>query len=391
VQSNFTTQLLDLKGIKVTKISHEDSFVKIYITTDPKEHTCPACGAKTSKIHDYREQTIKDLPFQFKHTYLVLRKRRYTCSCGKRFYESYNFLPRYQRMTNRLAFFVCQELTKLTSLTSVAKSANVSVSTVIRIFNHINYGTPTLPKVLCIDEFKGNAETGKYQCILVDGEKNKVLDIIPDRCQSDLVSYFKRFSREERNKVKFFVCDMWQPYVDLAKVFFPKAIIIIDKYHFIRHVTWAIENMRKRIQKSMTTTLRKYYKRSRKLILTRYHKLKDENKEAVDLMLLYNDDLRIAHKLKEWFYEICQSDKYSYQCRELAKWIQNAESSGIPEFEKCADTYRRWHNEIKNAFKYGYTNGPTEGFNNKIKVLKRISFGLKNFYRFRNRILHCTR
>jgi len=97
----------------------------------------------------------------------------------------------------------------------------------------------------------------------------------------------------------------------------------------------------------MTATLRKYYKRSRKLILTRYHKLKDENKEAVDLMLLYNDDLRIAHKLKEWFYEICQSDKYSYQCRELAKWIQNAESSGIPEFEKCAATYRRWHKEIK--------------------------------------------
>jgi transposase len=390
VQSNFITQLLNLKGIKVTKISHGNSFVKIYITTEPRKHTCPACGSKTSRIHDYREQTIKDLPLQFKHTYLVLRKRRYVCSCGKRFYESYNFLPRYQRMTNRLAFFVCQELTKLTSLTSVAKSANVSVSTVIRIFNHINYGIPTLPKVLCIDEFKGNAETGKYQCILVDGEKNKVLDIIPDRCQSDLVSYFKRFSREERNKVKFFVCDMWQPYVDLAKVFFPKAIIIIDKYHFIRHVTWAIENVRKRIQKSMTTTLRKYYKRSRKLILTRYHKLKDENKEAVDLMLLYNDDLRIAHKLKEWFYEICQSDKYSYQCRELAKWIQNAESSGIPEFEKCADTYRRWHNEIKNAFKYGYTNGPTEGFNNKIKVLKRISYGLKNFHRFRNRILHCT-
>lgn len=391
MQSNFITQLLNLKGIKVTKISHGNSFVKIYITTEPRKHTCPACGSKTSRIHDYREQTIKDLPLQFKHTYLVLRKRRYVCSCGKRFYESYNFLPRYQRMTNRLAFFICQELTKLTSLTSVAKSANVSVSTVIRIFNHINYGIPTLPKVLCIDEFKGNAETGKYQCILVDGEKNKVLDIIPDRCQSDLVSYFKRFSREERNKVKFFVCDMWQPYVDLAKVFFPKAIIIIDKYHFIRHVTWAIENVRKRIQKSMTTTLRKYYKRSRKLILTRYHKLKDENKEAIDLMLLYNDDLRIAHKLKEWFYEICQSDKYSYQCMELAKWIQNAESSGIPEFEKCADTYRRWHNEIKNAFKYGYTNGPTEGFNNKIKVLKRISFGLKNFYRFRNRILHCTR
>ena len=43
MQSNFITQLLNLKRVKVTKISHEDSFVKIYITTDPKEHTCP-CG-----------------------------------------------------------------------------------------------------------------------------------------------------------------------------------------------------------------------------------------------------------------------------------------------------------------------------------------------------------
>ena len=50
MQSNFITQLLNLKGVKVTKISHEDSFVKIYITTDPKEHICPACGAKLKKF-----------------------------------------------------------------------------------------------------------------------------------------------------------------------------------------------------------------------------------------------------------------------------------------------------------------------------------------------------
>src|SRR5690606_10050131 len=120
------------------------------------------------------------------------------------------------------------------SMTSVAKCANVSVPTVTRIFNYVNYTVPTLPKVLCIDEFKGNAETGKYQCILVDGEKNKVLDILPDRSQSHLVSYFKEIPRRERSDVKFFVCDMWQPYVDLARIYFPNAKIIIDKYHFIR-------------------------------------------------------------------------------------------------------------------------------------------------------------
>jgi transposase len=389
VLSNSINKLLNLKGVKVRKISHDDSFIRIHINTDPREHCCPACGSATSKIHDYRDQVIKDLPFQFKHIYLILRKRRYICSCGKRFYESYNFLPRYHRMTNRLVHYICQELSKLISMAEVAKSANVSVPTVTRIFNLVNYDRSPFSEVLCIDEFKGNAETGKYQCILVDGKKNRILDILPDRSQSHLVDYFKKIPRKERYNVKFFVCDMWQPYVDLARIYFPNAKIIIDKYHFIRQVTWAIENVRKRLQKSMPYDLRKYYKRSRKLILTRYHKLHDENKKAVDLMLLYNDDLRLAHSLKEWFYEICQSDQYSYQCTAFSKWIENAENSGIPEFVKCAATYRRWSEEIKNAFKYGYTNGPTEGINNKIKVIKRVSFGLKNFHRFRNRIIHC--
>ena len=391
MHSNFINNLLNLKGVKVTKISHGDAFVKIFLKTNASEHSCPHCEAKTSKIHDYRDQTIKDLPFQFKHVYLILKKRRYLCSCGKRFYERYDFLPRYHRMTNRLAQYICQELSKLTNMSSVAKMANVSITTVSRIFNHVNYSAPSsLPKVLCIDEFKGNAETAKYQCILVDGDKNRILDILPNRTQSHLVNYFKEIPRSERYRVKFFVCDMWQPYVDLARVFFPNTKIIIDKYHFIRQVTWAIENVRKRIQKTMPFDLRKYYKRSRRLILTRYHKLKVENKEAVDLMLLYNDDLRLAHKLKESFYEICQSNKYSEQRTALSDWIMNAENSGIPEFVKCAATYRRWAKEIKNAFKYGYTNGPTEGFNNKIKVLKRISFGIRNFHRFRNRIIHCS-
>ena len=66
----------------------------------------------------------------------------------------------------------------------------------------------------------------------------------------------------------------------------------MDKYHFIRQVTWAIENVRKRSQLAPCRFLCvKYYKRARKLILTRYKKLKDENKQACDLMLHYSEDL----------------------------------------------------------------------------------------------------
>jgi len=380
--------LLNLEGIIIKRIKHADNYMKIIIETEATTQTCPCCHQQTKQIHDYRYQKIKDLPMQFKDCYLVLRKRRYRCKCGKRFYEKYPFLARYQQRTTRLTKYIANDLRKSISINAVAEEANVSHSTVTRILDTIHYSSLPLKDAIAIDEFKGNAETGKYQCIIVNPKQNYIMDILPDRSQSHLSAYFKEIKRSDRHRVKFFVCDMWQPYVDLAYSYFPNAKVIIDKYHFIRHVTWAIEKVRKNLQKTMPTNLRKYYTRSRKLILTRYSKLKDENKEACDLMLLYNDDLRKAHMLKEWFYDICQNPKYSVQRVEFFELIKNAASCGIEAFEKCAKTFRHWSKEILNAFKYGLTNGITEGFNNKIKVLKRISYGIRKFERFRTRILH---
>lgn len=387
---NYIKEILDLEDVIITKTVHADKYVKFFLDTKPKSHICPVCGNSTTKIHDYRWQTIKDLPFQLKNCYLVLHKRRYVCSCGKKFYESYEFLPRYLHRTKRLTWKIADLLRETTSLKSVAKTSNVSVTTVCRILDNIHYSCPALKEAISIDEFKGNACTGKYQCILVNPKNHSVMDILPDRTQSHLTSYFREIDRAQRLRVKYFVCDMWQPYVDLAHTFFPNAKVCIDKYHFIRQVTWAMENVRKRLQKTMTATMRKYYKRSHKLLLTRYHKLKEENKKACDLMLLYNEDLRLAHWLKERFYDLCQDTKYSRQRKDFYDWIKIAESSGLKEFEKCANTYRHWSKEILNAFKYGITNGTIEGFNNKIKVLKRTSYGIRNFERFRTRILHST-
>ena len=388
MHNNCISKLLNLKEVKVKNIIHADSYVKIFIETKPKLQTCPCCGKQTKQIHDYRLQVIKDLPLQMKHCYLILKKRRYRCTCGKRFAEKYDLVARYQQRSKRLTYYIANELRNSVSIKSIAHKANVSPTTIIRILDTIHYTCPSLKEAISIDEFKGNAETGKYQCILVNPKKHTIMDILPDRTQTHLAAYFREMNRSERHRVKYFVCDMWQPYVDLAHSFFPNAQIIIDKYHFIRQVTWAIENVRKRLQKTMPANLRKYYKRSHKLILTRYTKLKDENKKACDLMLLYNDDLRKAHLLKEWFYDICQNPKYSIQRTQFFEWIKDSEKCGISEFEQCAQTYRHWSKEILNAFKYGLTNGPTEGFNNKIKVLKRISYGIRNFERFRTRILH---
>lgn len=389
MHNNSISNLLGIKGVRVKNISHSDTTLTIFITTASKAVTCPKCGQVTATVHDYRNQKIKDLPMMGKHTLLVLKKRSYACSCGKRIMEQYDFLPKYSRMTNRLCAYICKELRRSTSLTDIANILNLSVTTIARVFDHIQYPRLyRLPKVLAIDEFKGNADTGKYQCILVDPHKKRVLDILPDRRQQHLITYFKQIPKSERQKVKFFVCDMWRPYMDIARLFFPSAKIIVDKYHFVRQVIWAMERVRKRVQKALSDKLRRHFKRSRSLMLKRYHHLDDDQKEHLGHLLLHHDDLRTAYRLKEEFLRIGSIDKYS-ECRKaFADWIAYAESTTLPEFRACIRAFRNWHKEILNAYKHAYTNGPTEGFNNKIKVLKRVSYGIRNVDRFRNRILH---
>lgn len=391
MQSHLITQFLDLEDVIVKKVSHSAEDVMILLETKPRVQKCPVCGNDTRRIHDYRFQIIKDVPLQLKRCTLRLKKRRYQCSCGKRFYEQYAFLPRYQQRTSRLTRYIASQFFHQESIKALADKANVSAATVNRILDTIHCERPSLGEAISIDEFKGNAENRRFQCILVDPLKHRVLDILPDRNTADLCDYFRSIPRNERFRVKFFSCDMCKPYTELAKVYFPNASIVIDRYHFVRQVSWALEDVRKDIQKTMPARLRKYYKRSKSLMLKRYDQLNSEQKKACDLMLLYNDDLRKAHYLKEAFLKICQESRYSKARTDLVDWICMAEKSGIKHFERCARTYRNWLHEILNSFKYRHiSNGPTEGFNNKIKVLKRISYGIRRFDRFRTRILLST-
>ena len=103
-------------------------------------------------------------------------------------------------MTNRLVKFVLKRLTDERSFTSVAREVNLSVSTIIRIFDLVSYPKAELPKVLSIDEFKGNTWGEKYQCILTDPENKIVLDILPERYKPYLTTYFCKYPKEERER-----------------------------------------------------------------------------------------------------------------------------------------------------------------------------------------------
>ena len=382
-----TEKLLGLKEVIVKNVMQLPGRTSIVIELPRKPHICPCCGHQTDCVHDYRWQTVKDIPAFGKHTVLILRKRRYRCPfCGKRFSEDNSFLPRYYRMTSRLVSYIISSLSDVRSFTSVAREVNLSISTVIRVFDCISYGKPEqLPEVVSIDEFRGNTGREKYQCILTDPVHHRILDILPTRYSYQLTKYF---SSLDRSQTKHFVSDMWSTYADIAQTYFKNALYVIDKYHFIRQVFWAFEAIRKEEQKKFSKTRRIYFKHSRILLNKRYKFLALEQRQQVDLMLYASSRLLAAYSLKEQFFNVLDSKDSDSARILLSGWIMAAQNSGLPKFVDCGNTMVHWSKGILNSFDCPYTNGFTEGANNKIKVLKRNAYGYRNFPRFRNRILH---
>ena len=390
MRNDFIKNLLDLKGVIVKKVRYKKNFVKIHIELPVREQTCPHCKAKTTKIKDYRTQIIKDVPIRFKTTLLSYRKRRYQCKeCGKTFFEKADFLPKRAKKTKRVTEFIVDRLKTKQSMKDIAKDADVSVSTVSRLLPPLAVSSKHLPEVLCIDEFKGNTEYYKYQVSLMDGKTRKAIDIIECRYKTHLLDYFNKFSLQKRKKVKYVVTDLWKTYKDLAHTYFPNAKVVADKFHFVRYSTEVVDTIRKQVQDRLPRAERKYFKHSRKLLLSRYNKLKDDKqKEELNYILInYSEDLRIAYREKEEMLKIIQMTDKVKAIEDLNNWIKRNLESDIPALKSCAKTYFNWITEIRNALKVPYSNGPMEGFNNKIKTLKRIAFGFRNFTHLKAGIL----
>lgn len=140
-------------------------------------------------------------------------------------------------MTIRLIQAIVNKLKSTHSMTSIAQDCNLSTPTISRVFKYIQYTNTSMPKVLSIDEFKWNAGR-KFQGIITDPKNRTVLDILEGREQYILSDYFKRFT--DRDKVKYFVMDMYCPYKEIAETYFKNATIVIDKHNFIRQATWVL-------------------------------------------------------------------------------------------------------------------------------------------------------
>ena len=384
LNKDYTAKLLNLEDVIITDVKNLCNEVHISLQLPRKAHICPACGAVTDRIHDYRMQTIKDVPLA-RNTFLHLRKRRYRCACGKRFFEENTFLPRYYRITSRLVSEIIHAFEKVVPAKEIGCRFNVSGVTAMRYFRYVNHRVKELPEVLSLDEFKGNSGGEKYNSIVADPQNHKVIDILPNRYENDLIRYFSQF--ESKNNVKYFVCDMNPHFRQVAKGCFKNAEIVADRYHVIRQVYWAMERVRKNEQKKLSPRFRKYFKKSRFLLMKPLQKLENEERNQLALMFEIAPRLAGAYRLKNEFLTVIHSKSSLVGKQRLAEWLLEAENMNLLVFRDCIKAYRNWSDEILNSMDVPWSNGFIEGCNNKTKVLKRVCFGMRNFRNFRNRIL----
>ena len=386
---NYTEIIFKIKEeyIKHTRVN-EDGSVHFTLEIPVAEQVCPHCGANTRKSKGKRSRDVKFGAMQHHTVTATYLQRRYKCQeCNHTFIEKNPFVSRYLRLSKSNLEYLFRQLGEKGSFTEMAKRSDVSVSTVIRYCSKLAIPKPAqLPTVLGIDEYKGNAEGQMYQVIITDLRNHSVVDILPKRETRALIQYFKTFSKEAREQVKYIVMDMCPLFKLVMQTMFSHAHIVADRYHVCRLVDWALERVRKREQKQIVTHSR-MLKYNRRVLMKNPDTLTENERVKLLEILRISDDLRRAYGLRLGFRKIFKTYSIPNIERHIQLWLKIVESSHLPEFSNFTTSFISWFPQIVNAFVLPYSNGFTEGCNNNIKVLKRISYGLRHFERFRVRIL----
>lgn len=384
-----------IKGVK-SKVFHGT------LTYQPK--ACYVCGhVFDNQIikHGFKTSVIKMTSVSGFHTYLKLRKQRYFCKhCHSTFTLKTNVVSKNCYISNNTKLSIAFQAKDKISEKDIAKNHNVSPSTVSRVITRFyDYHKPNynyLPKHLCFDEFKSvKSAAGAMSFIFCDSETGKIVDIVEDRRLHVLKEYFLCYSKQARYAVKTIVIDMYSPYISLIHDVFPKAKIIIDKFHILQLFNRALNKTRIKVMnhdKKHYNKLKKYWK----LLLKDQANIDYKNYKHHRCFKKLMREIDIIHYLLDLDSELKASYELYHQVRfcikhkefELLKKTLTNKQKSVSSYMKTAiKTIRKYINYVENTLKYDYSNGVLEGINNKIKVIKRIAFGYRSFYHFKNRIL----
>ena len=293
LRKNNITDLLRLQGVILKDNKISEDLIQLWIELPVKEHICPRCGNSTSRVHDYYERSFNHVKVGNTPIKVYYNRHRYLCTnCKKRFPETNSFIERFYRHSNSVVLKVFDELKDIRSFSQIGKDNNMSSQNVTRLmckFMPIFHNVTSLPEAIGIDEFRGNAGGNKFQVVITDLKAYKVIDVVSARSEDALYLFFKNISNAKQ--VKLVTMDLSLFFKKIIQDVFPNAKIVADTFHFVRLMHWALDNVRKTVQKGLLKDVRIYFKHSRSVLHKRIEELDVDSFKQLCNMLDYDENL----------------------------------------------------------------------------------------------------
>lgn len=248
-----------------------------------------------------------------------------------------------------------------------------------------HYSKPVLKNVeiIAIDEFafqKGH----KYQTVVYDLKAGRVIYVGAGRAEESLDRFWKRL-RHSGAKIQAVAMDMWLPYFNAVIYNIPEAKIVFDRFHIFKQMNETLDEIRRALYHEETfLNNRQVIKGIRWLLLKNEKNLNDEKDERRQLeqALQINKPLAEAYYLKEELGQLWLQNTRDEAEKFLTSWATRAWATTIQELRKFVKTLLGHRTGILNWFDFRISTGPLEGFNNKIKVLKRKAYGYRDMEYF---------
>jgi transposase len=215
----------------------------------------------------------------------------------------------------------------------------------------------------------------------LDSGCKRLLWIAQDRTVRSLLGFFRGIGRERCALIKYVCSDMWKPYLKVIKRKVSQAIHILDRFHLIQKMNKAIDEVRAAEHRRLNTQGHETLKHTRWCLLKRRENLTEKQEVKLNDLLRYNLQSVRAYLLKEDFQGFWEYVSSGWAGKFLDRWIGRVLRSRIEPLKKVARTIRNHKALILNWFqaKQGISTGVVEGFNNKIKVTTRKSYGFRTY------------
>ena len=388
-------KFLNLEGTSIQGYRHLENIGIVFrIESKNKKAICPHCGLESDKLHQNHRHLVKDLPISGQPVYLQVNRRQFKCNnCRKPFSEELDFVASKRTYTKRLAENILEQL-KEGDILNVSRINDVTEEEIQRMIEDIaeEITEPDLSELkrLGIDEIALVKGQKNYCAVLVNLDTGKLIAILEKRTQEELRETLTGWGKEVLEQIEEVSIDLWLPYKNLVKELMPSAEVVADRFHVMKQINQeldeqrraekrAVEAQKNKKQKAEKEAKLEVLKRSKYSLLKNEEDLTEPQKIKLEAIKENFPSLKKMQELKEEFRKIYEtSENPTEGMLSISEWL--AKSSSV--FTKSCQTIRNWFGEIISYFERRTTNGMVEGINNKLKLIKRRSYGFRNFRNF---------